>query len=48
MRASDAGDRALIAQEGVELSSLALEDLGERVGIQIERIRSRCARSLSS
>jgi len=39
MGAPDAGDRPLVAQEGVELTSLASEDLGEPILPEAERIR---------
>ena len=39
VRAPDAGDRALVAQERMELPPLALEDLGERRGVELERVR---------
>ena len=38
VRASDAGDRALVAEERVELPPLALEDLAERRGVEVERV----------
>ena len=39
MRASDAGDRALVAEERMKLSPVALEDLTERRGVQAECVR---------
>ena len=39
MSAADARDRALIAQERVELAPLPLQDLGERGGVELERVR---------
>ena len=39
MRAPDPGDRPLVAEERVELPPLALEDLGERGRVDVERVR---------
>ncbi len=38
MRAPDARDRALVAEERVELTSLAVQDLGEPGRVEVERI----------
>jgi hypothetical protein len=38
--ASDAGDRALVAEERMELAALSPKDLAERRGVEIERIRA--------
>ena len=38
MRAPDAGERALVAQEWVELPPLAPKDLREPGGVEVERV----------
>ena len=38
MRAPDPRDRALVAEERVELSSLAMEDLAEPGRVEVERL----------
>ena len=39
MRPSDAGERALVAEQRVELAALAGEDRGERPSVDRERVR---------
>ncbi len=41
---ADAGDGALVAQQRVELPALALEDLGERRRVELERVGPEVAR----
>ena len=38
MRAADARERALVAEERMELAPLAAEDLAERRGVDLERV----------
>ena len=40
MRAADARERALVAQQGMELAALAAEDLSEPLGAEAERLRA--------
>ena len=49
MRAADPGERALVAQQRVELAALAREDLPERGRVDARaRPGPRCARSAST
>ena len=40
MRATDPRERALVAEERVELAALPAEDLGERRRVDVERVRA--------
>ena len=46
MRAPDAGERALVAEQRVELPALAPEDLSEAGRVQLERVRAKVAEVL--
>ena len=40
MGPADSGERALVAEEGMELAALAAQDLAERSCVELERIRA--------